>query len=143
MSATPESKEEIRRLFLRHIPEVGSGVVEIVYVARDVGHRTYVAVHSHEAKVDPVGACAEAHGARLKAIAGELKGEPLTVVRWDEAPERFLDNVFGGYHPEIAIDQCARMATVTVDQPIHKAHDIRLITELTGWRIKLLLRMKC
>ena len=138
MSATPESKEEIRQLFRRHVPEIETGAVEVVYVARDVGRRSYIAVHAHEAQVDSVGACTGVRGVRAKAMVAELNGEHLTIVRWDQSPERFIRNAFGGLHPpEVVLDQPARRALVTIDQPSPQPSDVRLIAELTGWQISL------
>jgi N utilization substance protein A len=120
MSATPEQKDQIRELFRKHVPQVADGVVEIVSVAREVGHKCYVAVRSHDVIVDPVGSCTGPRGVRLKAIHADLNGErgavsdvsgrnlhvvvvvgkdesvtPIeyfTVVRWENSSERFIAN---------------------------------------------------
>jgi N utilization substance protein A len=138
MSATPESEEEVRQLFRRHVPEVNAGAVEIVCVARDVGRRSYVAVHSRAAEVDPVGACTGVRGVRAKAMVADFKGEHLTIVRWDESPERFIRNAFGGRPPaEVVLDQAASTAMVTIQQSPPRPSDIQLVSELTGWTISL------
>jgi N utilization substance protein A len=145
MSATPESKEEIRRLFRRHVPEIEAGSVEIVYVVRNAGRRSYVAVHSYQEQLDPVGACTGSQGARLKAMASELKGEHLTVVRWDKSAQNFICNALAGIcnvlggASAVSLNETTHRATVTVNGQRRPANasDLRLIEELTGWSISL------
>jgi transcription termination/antitermination protein NusA len=141
MSTTPESQEEVRLLFRRHVPEVADGSVEIVSVARAVARRSWVAVRSQSKSVDPVGACTGQRGAHLKAMVGELKGEHLTVIRWDKSAARFIQNAFGGHpSPEVVLDESARTASVTIAQPAPHAPDAGLLGELTGWKIRLQVR---
>lgn len=138
MSTTPESKEEIRRLFRRHVPEVADGSVEILSVARAIGRRSCVAVRSQAEHADPVGACTGLRGIRLKAMAGELNGEHVTVIRWDESPQRFIQNAFGGHPPpEVALDESTRTAFVAVVEPTPHAPDPGLLGELVGWNVRL------
>ncbi len=137
MSATPESKEEIRRLFRKHVPEVADGSAEIVGVARAIGRRSCVGVCSHAQQVDPVGACTGLRGIRLRALVGELGGEHLTVIRWDESPQRFIQNALGGHPtPEVILDEPTRTAFVTVVDPNPHAPDPELVAELVGWNIR-------
>jgi N utilization substance protein A len=137
MSATPESKEEIRQLFRKHVPEVNAGVVEIVSVARDVGRRCYVAVRSQPPLVEPVGACSGVRGAHQKAMVADLKGEYLTIVRWEASPERFIRNAFANRAAEVVLDQAAGTAAVTTEQPPPFPGDVELVMELTGWKISV------
>ncbi|MFI5041261.1 MAG: transcription termination/antitermination protein NusA, partial [Acidimicrobiales bacterium] len=65
----------ITRLFLLVVPEISSGVVEIMAAARDPGARTKIAVWSNDSNVDPVGACVGARGARVRMVTNELRGE--------------------------------------------------------------------
>ena len=131
-------QEEIRQLFRRHVAEVADGSVEIVSVARAVGRRSCVAVRSQAKQVDPVGACTGVRGIRLKAMVGELNGEHLTVVRWDESPRRFIQNAFGGHPPpEVVLDEVTRTAWVSMVQPAPHAPDAELVGELTGWKVRV------
>ena len=52
----------LRRLLELEVPELGDGTVEIVNIAREPGHRTKIAVISHDPNVDPKGACVGARG---------------------------------------------------------------------------------
>jgi transcription termination/antitermination protein NusA len=138
MSTTPEAKKEICQLFRRHVTEVADGSVEVVSVARAIGRRSYVAVRSQAKPVDPVGACTGLRGVRMKAMVGELNGEYLTVVRWDESPQRFIQNAFGGHPPaEVALDEATHTAFVTVATPTLHPPDTDLLGELVGWTIRL------
>jgi len=119
------------------VPAVNADTVELVCVARDVGRRCYVAVRSHEAGLDPVEACTGVRGARAKSMVDDLKGEHLTIVRWDDSPERFISNAIGGHPSAVVLDRAAGTALVTIDQPAPSPSNVRLITELTGWRISL------
>jgi N utilization substance protein A len=149
MSATPEQKDQIQQLFRKHVPEVADGHVEILSIAREVGRKCYVAVRSHRTDVDPVGACTGPRGNRLKAMTTELNREYFTVVRWDESPERFITNCFGEVPvSNLALNPVTREAVVSGDSAGMAAHlaaswkaredlELRLISELTGWRVSL------
>ena len=47
----------VRKLFEREVPELSSGDVEIVAIAREAGHRTKMAVRSRQRGVNAKGAC--------------------------------------------------------------------------------------
>ena len=44
----------VKRLFELEVPEIADGVVELKAVAREPGHRTKLAVWSHDPSIDPV-----------------------------------------------------------------------------------------
>ena len=71
--------ELVKELFAREVPEVGSGAVEIVAIAREAGHRTKLAVKSTQDGVDPVGSCVGQKGIRVQAVINELNGEKSTL----------------------------------------------------------------
>jgi N utilization substance protein A len=149
MSATPEQKDEIRQLFRKHVSDVADGRVEIVSIAREVGHKSYVAVRARHENVEPVGVCIGPRGSRLKAMTAELNGEYFTVVLWEEAPERFITNSFGPLPvSNLTLNAVTREAVVWGDRTGMDAHlaaswktredlELRLISELTGWRVSL------
>ena len=47
----------VRKLFAMEVPEIADGVVEIVSVAREAGHRTKIAVRANDPAVNAKGAC--------------------------------------------------------------------------------------
>ncbi|MCA9861275.1 MAG: transcription termination factor NusA, partial [Thermomicrobiales bacterium] len=59
--ATPDL---IKRLFEMEVPEISSGAVEIMAIAREPGVRSKVAVAARQEKVDPVGSCVGMRGVR-------------------------------------------------------------------------------
>ena len=62
----------VRKLFEREVPEISSGDVEIVSVAREAGHRTKMAVRSKIRGVNAKGACIGPMGQRVRAVMTEL-----------------------------------------------------------------------
>ena len=57
----------VQRLFRLEVPEIESGVVEVKAVAREAGHRTKIAVLSHDPNVSAKGACIGPMGQRVRA----------------------------------------------------------------------------
>jgi transcription termination/antitermination protein NusA len=117
--------------------------VEIVAVARDVGRRSYIAVRSRLAEVDPVGACTGTRDDRIKAMVAELKREFLTVVWCEESAERFIRNALTPLSiSKVELDPHLREALVTINdegtiESAKQDSDLRLVSELTGWKITL------
>ena len=68
----------------------GSGVVEVKSIAREAGNRTKIAVTSHDENVDPIGACVGTRGARVANITGELNGEKIDIIKWNEDTAQFV-----------------------------------------------------
>jgi len=75
----------VRRLFALEVPEIASGVVEIVSLAREAGHRTKMAVRATEPGVNAKGACIGELGQRVRAVTAELNNEKIDIV--DYSPD--------------------------------------------------------
>jgi hypothetical protein len=56
----------VRKLFALEVPEIANGAVEIVKIAREAGHRTKIAVQSHQQGVNAKGACIGPVGSRVR-----------------------------------------------------------------------------
>jgi len=134
----------IRGLFELEIPEVHNGVVELKAIARDVGHRTKVAVATTQENVDPVGCCLGPRGIRLQSIINELNGEKIDVIQWHADPAVFISNALSP--AQVAgtkIDEERNISTVVVpDKQLSLAigkegQNARLAAKLTGWRIDI------
>src|SRR5215203_6372964 len=82
----------IRRLFEMEVPEIYSGAVEIMEVAREPGLRSKVAVAARQEKVDPVGSCVGIRGVRIQNIVNELYGEKIDVIEWSPDTATFISN---------------------------------------------------
>jgi N utilization substance protein A len=74
----------VRKLFALEVPEIASGVVEIVSLAREAGHRTKIAVRAHEAGVNAKGSCIGELGQRVRAVTTELNEEKIDIVDYSD-----------------------------------------------------------
>ena len=135
-------KNLIRRLFELEVPEVFKGLVEIKAIARDAGHRTKVAVHSHQEGLDPVGACVGMRGIRIQNIVNELQGERVDVIQWDPNPRKFVTHALSPAQVVACrVDAATQTAEVAVpDQQLSLAigkegQNARLAAQLTRMRI--------
>jgi len=77
-------REFLKELFAMEVPEISDRTVEIMGVAREPGARSKIAVHSHDDKVDAVGACVGMKGSRVQTVVRELNGERIDVVLWSD-----------------------------------------------------------
>lgn len=138
------SEDFLRHLFENEVPEIQEGIVEIVGVARDAGHRAKVAVRSKDARVDPVGACVGVKGARIRSIVEELNGERIDIVAYSDTPEEFIAWALK-LNEDIGIttDKEHKIAYVTVPSDklsiaIGKhGQNVHLASQLTGWQIEI------
>ena len=80
----------VRKLFALEVPEIASGQVEIMQVAREAGHRTKIAVKSTVAGLNAKGACIGPMGARVRAVSSELNDEKIDIVDYDEDIKKFV-----------------------------------------------------
>ena len=134
----------LRKLFELEVPEVAEGIVELKAVAREPGHRSKIAVVSHEPGVDPVGACVGPKGSRVRLVVNELRGEKIDVVLWVDEPERFVANALQPAKvKEVHVDRETGTAQVIVpDYQLSLAigkegQNARLAAKLTGFRIDI------
>jgi transcription termination/antitermination protein NusA len=134
----------LRKLFELEVPEIAQGIVEIKAVAREPGHRSKIAVVSHEPGVDPVGACVGAKGSRVRLVVNELRGEKIDVVQWVDDANRFVANALAPAKvKEVHVDPATSTAQVIVpDYQLSLAigkegQNARLAAKLTGYRIDI------
>jgi N utilization substance protein A len=105
----------LRRLLEAEIPEVASGLVKIVSVAREPGEKAKVVVDTEDKKIDSVGVVIGIKGSKINPISKELAGEHIDVVRYSEDKKKFLENLFfpakildireSGNQIEVAVDK--------------------------------------
>jgi N utilization substance protein A len=138
------SNELLRRLFELEVPEVADGLVELRSVAREPGFRAKIAVDSTVQGVDPVGACVGPRGSRVRMVVGELRGEKIDIIPYNEEPARFIAKALSPARVrEVIVDDDERQATVVVpdDQLAlaigREGQNARLAARLTGWRIDI------
>ena len=91
------------------------GTVKIEAFAREPGYRTKIAVTSTDPKVDPVGACVGARGARVKTIVRELGGEKIDIIKFFADPREMVIEALKPAVPrEIIIDDKAHRVVLKV-----------------------------
>jgi N utilization substance protein A len=134
----------LKRLFELEVPEIAEGYVEIKAVAREPGHRSKIAVISHDRNIDPVGACVGARGSRVRMVVNELKGEKVDIIPWREDPREFVSNALSpakvkevNVYPEEELSE-----VIVPDSQLSLAigkegQNARLAAKLTGWRIDI------
>ena len=82
----------VRKLFALEVPEIASGVVEIVSLAREAGHRTKMAVRTDDPSINAKGACIGELGRRVRAVTEELSGEKIDIVDYNPELAAFVAN---------------------------------------------------
>ncbi|MDP2654839.1 MAG: transcription termination factor NusA [Candidatus Omnitrophota bacterium] len=134
----------VKRLFELEVPEIYEGIVEIKSIARDVGERTKIAVHSKDDKVDCVGACVGMRGARVKNIVSELQGEKIDIIRHsDDIKEYIQEALKPAEISQIQINSASKRANIIVNEDqlsvaIGKhGQNVRLASSLVGWEINI------
>ncbi|NNC81352.1 MAG: transcription termination/antitermination protein NusA [Acidimicrobiales bacterium] len=134
----------VKRLFELEVPEIADGIVEIKACAREPGHRTKIAVYSHDNNVDPVGACVGARGARVRQVVTELRGEKIDIVPFSDDLQDFVMKALSPARvKEVRIIEETGTAEVIVpDFQLSLAigkegQNARLAARLTGWRVDI------
>ncbi len=134
----------VRRLLELEVPELTDGTVEIVNIAREPGHRTKIAVISHDPNVDPKGACVGARGSRVRQVVNELRGEKVDVVQWRDDIGQFIAEALGPAKvKEVHIDEEEKTADVVVSEhqlslAIGKeGQNARLAARLSGYKVDI------
>ena len=141
---TRGSPKFVRRLFELEVTEIADGTVKIEAFAREPGYRTKIAVTSADPKVDPVGACVGARGARVKTIVRELNGEKIDIIRYFADPREMVIEAMKPAVPrDIVIDEKTHrilLKVATDDLAIaigRKGQNARLTSRLIGWRLDI------
>jgi N utilization substance protein A len=135
----------VRKLFALEVPEIASGAVEIAAIAREAGHRSKIAVTSHQPGVNAKGACIGPMGSRVRNVMTELHGEKIDIVDYSPDPAQFVAHALSPARVSKVnvVDAAARVAQVIVpDYQLSLAigkegQNARLAARLTGWRIDI------
>jgi len=134
----------VKALFKLEVPEIQQNIVEIRAAAREVGSRTKIAVFSRDDSIDPVGACVGLKGSRVQAVVNELNGERIDIVPWSPDPERFAKLALAPAKvARVFSDPGTKTIQAVVDEDQlslaigRNGQNVRLASELTGWKIDL------
>ncbi len=138
------SPKFVRRLFEVEVAEIADGTVKIEAFAREPGYRTKIAVSTSDQKVDPVGACVGARGARVKTIVRELNGEKIDIVNYFSDPKQMVIEALRPAIPkDIVLDERNHRILLKVDPENlaiaigRKGQNARLTSRLIGWRLDI------
>lgn len=81
----------VKVLFEQEVPELETGMVEIVSIAREAGRRTKMAVRSTMGGVDPVGTFVGGRGMRVNSVMNEIgEREKIDIITWSENTSEFI-----------------------------------------------------
>ncbi len=137
--------EMIMELFNIEVPEISEGLIEIMAAARDPGSRAKIAVRSKDKRIDPQGACIGMRGSRVQAVSGELGGERVDIVLWDDNPAQFVISAMSPAEVvAIIVDEDSHTMDIAVAaenlaQAIGRGgQNVRLASQLTGWTLNVM-----
>lgn len=137
--------EMLIELFKIEVPEIGEELIEIKAAARDPGSRAKIAVKTNDGRIDPIGACVGMRGARVQAVSGELAGERIDIVLWDDNPAQLVINAMAPAEvASIVVDEDTHTMDIAVkadqlSQAIGRhGQNVRLASDLTGWTLNIM-----
>jgi N utilization substance protein A len=132
------------KLFELEVSEINDGTIEIKGIAREPGFRTKLAVHTRDAKVDPVGACVGLRGQRVKNIVRELNNEKVDIIKWDPNIKTYIANALAPAQlKSFSVDEARRRIRIMVAEDQlslaigKRGQNARLTSKLTGWQIDI------
>jgi len=131
----------LAKLFELEVPEIATGTVKIMAIAREAGGRTKIAVSSNLEGVDPVGSCVGQKGTRVMAVLNELGQEKIDIIKWDEDPEKFIaQSVSPAKVSRVEVSPRKEARVFVPEDQLSLAigrggQNVRLAARLTGWKI--------
>ncbi len=135
----------VRKLFALEVPEIASGLVEIVSLAREAGHRTKIAVRANDPSINAKGACIGELGRRVRAVTEELGGEKIDIVDYDAELAKFVANALSPAKVTSSFVLDANIKAVRALVPDYQlslaigkeGQNARLAAKLTGAKIDI------
>jgi len=132
-------------LFRIEVPEIGEETLDIMGAARDPGSRAKIAVKSNDKRIDPVGACVGMRGSRVQAVSGELGGERVDIVLWDDNVAQYVINAMAPAEVvSVIVDEDENSMDLAVEEDNlaqaigRNGQNIRLASQLTGWNLNVM-----
>ncbi len=132
-------------LFRIEVPEIAEELIEVMAASRDPGSRAKIAVRSKDKRIDPQGACIGMRGSRVQPVSGELGGERVDIVLWDDNAAQFVINAMAPAEvAAIIVDEDAHAMDIAVGednlaQAIGRGgQNVRLASQLTGWTLNVM-----
>lgn len=135
----------VKELFRTEVPEIADGTIQIKACSRDPGSRAKIAVKTNDGRIDPIGACIGMRGSRVQAVTGELNGERIDVVNWDDDPAQLTINVLAPAQiKSISVNEDDHSMDIAVEeeqmaQVIGRGgQNILLASQLVGWELNVM-----
>ncbi|THG32385.1 transcription termination factor NusA [Naasia lichenicola] len=135
----------VRKLFALEVPEIASGLVEIVSLAREAGHRSKIAVRATQPGINAKGACIGELGQRVRAVQTELGGEKIDIVDYSDDLPTFVASALSPAKVSSAFIIDANLKAVRALVPDYQlslaigkeGQNARLAAKLTGAKIDI------
>lgn len=138
------SGDFLKALFENEVPEVATGSVEIVDIAREAGSRSKVAVRSTHDKVDAIGSCVGPRGTRIDSIMNEINPEKVDIILYDEDIKTYITNALSPAKVVgVKVNNEEQSAAVLVNEDMlslaigKDGQNVRLAAKLTGYKIDI------
>lgn len=138
------SSDFLKALFEVEVPEVSTGSVEIVNIAREAGSRSKVAVQSLHEKIDAIGSCVGPRGTRIDSIMNEVNPEKVDIILYDRDIKSFIINSLSPAKViNVKVDEETNTAVVLVAEDMlslaigKDGQNVRLAAKLTGYKIDI------
>jgi len=142
ISLSRTSPEFLRCLLEQEIPEIHDGLITIKKIVRIPGERAKVSVESFDDRIDAVGACVGAKGARIHGIVRELRNENIDIINYTANNIVYITRALNPAKVQsIELNEEQKIATVyikpeEISQAIGKGGcNIKLAGQLTGYTI--------
>lgn len=135
----------VRKLFALEVPEIATGLVEIVSLAREAGHRSKIAVVAHDPSINAKGACIGELGRRVRAVTEELAGEKIDIIDHNADLATFVANALSPAKVTSAVVLDESIKAVRAYVPDYQlslaigkeGQNARLAAKLTGAKIDI------
>lgn len=139
-------------LFAVEAPELQSGSVEVMAVAREAGSRSKIAVRANDEHLDPVGSMVGQRGVRVSTVMSELSGEKIDIIEWSDMLEEFIEDALspaqvldvkieaepdeeGGERGHAIVEVAPDQQSLAIGRG---GQNVRLAAKLTGWKIDII-----
>lgn len=137
----------VRKAIADVVPEISSGLIEIVGISRDAGDRSKVAIYlsDDEQDLDIIGSCVGPRGSRINEVRKIIGGENIDLIEYFDDPIIYISNALA---PSLVtavqiLDEEVKTSRVIVpDDQLSLAigargQNVRLASKLTGWKIDI------
>ncbi len=138
------NNEFLAKLFESNVPEIASGRVEIVGIARDPGFRAKVSVFTMDPRIDAKSACIGFRNQRIDSITKELSGEKIDIIDYNADVAQYTINALSPAEISgIVVDEEKKIIEVTIeDSKLGSAIgtdgiNVKLASKLVGMTINL------